>query len=77
MKMPFAMPSPQTAPGYNMQAKMQNVAHDPKVPHFGIHGPWSISSGNVNYPNHRPFLTNIKPQNEGAPTPSAAAPKIV
>jgi hypothetical protein len=42
----------------------------PKTLGLGIHGPWHLNPGSPNFPNHRPYLTNIKPPNPAAPVPS-------
>ena len=37
---------------------------------IGLKGPWSLNPGNPDFPNHRPYLTNVKPPMDMAPAPS-------
>lgn len=72
MKNPFSMQPPSLG-GFNMQD-----IHAPKTAGFngarvggiGLKGPWSLNPGSPDFPNHRPYLSNLKIPNPVAPAAS-------
>ena len=61
-------PVPQAIPGLDMSKQLP--AGGPRVGAIGVKGPWNLNPGNPNFPNHRPFLTNVKAPNTVAPVAS-------
>jgi len=59
----------QPLPGLDMSQKPLPV-NGQKVGAIGLKGPWSLNPGNPDFPNHRPYMTNVKPPNEAATAPS-------
>ena len=55
----FAIPKRQPTGPLSMQAAPKEMK--PSVRPFGLSSPWKINPGNVEYPNHHPFLTHLGP----------------
>lgn len=55
---------------FNMQQKTKL----PSPAAVGVKGPWHLDPGKPNFPNHRPYLSNLKPQGGGTP---AVAPQTL
>ena len=74
MALPFVHSAVQPLPGLDMgaleKAPGAGLMKDPKTMAIGLKGPWHIDPGSPNFPNHRPYLANIKAPN----TMPAAAP---
>lgn len=51
-------------PWFDMMAQHQKSAAaelaGPKTEAIGLKGPWHLNPGNPDFPNHRPYLSNIK-----------------
>lgn len=68
MQNPFSGP----LEGFNMGAQQPHHLQKMTIagPHtlgLGVKGPWHLNPGNPDFPNHRPFLSSIKPPGSSGP----------